>query len=76
MFIVSYTKKDGNPVNAAAEEAMVSTKYVILFVCSSFHLYVLSRRRCEKLWIISRLQNECVHRGRFIGRITMRAHKC
>jgi hypothetical protein len=41
MFIVSHTKKDGNLVNAAVGEAMVSTKYVILFVCSSFHLYVL-----------------------------------
>jgi len=29
MFIVSHTKKDGNPVNAAAGEAIVSGKYVI-----------------------------------------------
>jgi hypothetical protein len=45
MFIVSHTKKDGNPVNTMAGEAMVSAKYVILFVGSSFHLYVLCRRR-------------------------------
>jgi hypothetical protein len=37
MFIVSHTKKDGNPVNAAAGEAIVSGKYVILVLCSSFH---------------------------------------
>jgi hypothetical protein len=43
MFIVLHTKKDGNPVNAAVGEAMVSAKYVILFVCSSYHLYVLCR---------------------------------
>jgi hypothetical protein len=30
-------KKDGNPVNAAAREIIVSGKYVILVVCSSFH---------------------------------------
>ncbi len=29
MFIVSHTKKDGNPVNEAAGEAIVSGKYVI-----------------------------------------------
>jgi hypothetical protein len=45
MFIVSHTKKDGNLVNATAGEAMVNAKYVILFVGSSFHLYVLCRRR-------------------------------
>jgi hypothetical protein len=45
MFIVLYTKKDENPVNAAAGEALVSAKYIILFVCSSFHLYVLCRQR-------------------------------
>jgi hypothetical protein len=45
MFIVSHTKKDGNTVNTMAGEAMVSAKYVILFVGSSFHLYVLCRRR-------------------------------
>jgi len=37
MFIVSHTKKDGNPVNATAGEAIVSGKYVILVLCSSFH---------------------------------------
>jgi hypothetical protein len=76
MFIVSHTKKDGNPMNATAGEDTVSTKYVILFVDSSFHLYVLCRRRWEKLLIISRMQNECIHGGRSISRITVRAHKC
>jgi hypothetical protein len=32
-------------MNAATGEAMISAKYVILFVCSSYHLYVLCRRR-------------------------------
>jgi hypothetical protein len=29
MFIVSHTKKDGDPVNAAAGKVIVSGKYVI-----------------------------------------------
>jgi hypothetical protein len=37
MFIVSHTKKDGNPLNAVAGKAIVSGKYIILVVCSSFH---------------------------------------
>jgi hypothetical protein len=37
MFIVKHTKKDGNPMNAAVVEAIVSDKYVILVLCSSFH---------------------------------------
>jgi hypothetical protein len=45
MFIVSHTRKDGNPINAAVGEAMVSAEYIILFVRSSFHLYVLCKRR-------------------------------
>jgi protein-S-isoprenylcysteine O-methyltransferase Ste14 len=37
MFIVLHTKKDGNSMNVAIGEAIVSAKYVILVVCSSFH---------------------------------------
>jgi hypothetical protein len=37
MFIVSDTKKDGDPVNAAAGETIVSGKYNILVLGSSSH---------------------------------------
>jgi hypothetical protein len=37
MFIVLHTKKDGNPVNAAAGKTIVSGKYIILDLCSSSH---------------------------------------
>jgi hypothetical protein len=37
MFIVSHTKKDGNPVNAAAGETIVNGKYNILVLGSSSH---------------------------------------
>jgi hypothetical protein len=37
IFIVSHTKKDGNPVNAAAGETIVSGKHNILVLGSSSH---------------------------------------
>jgi hypothetical protein len=48
MFIVSHTKKDGNPVNAAAGEAIVSGKYVILVICSSFHPWMFCTGENER----------------------------
>jgi hypothetical protein len=48
MFIVSHTKKDGNPVNAAAGEAIVSGKYVILVICSSFHPWMFCAGENER----------------------------
>jgi hypothetical protein len=48
MFIVSLTKKDGNLVNAAAGEAIVSAKYVILVVYSSFHPWMFCAGEDER----------------------------
>jgi len=48
MFIVSHTKKDGNPVNAVAGEAIVSGKYVILVLCSSFYPWMFCAGENER----------------------------
>jgi hypothetical protein len=48
MFIVSHTKKYGNPVNAAAGETIVSGKYVILILCSSAHPWMFCAGEDER----------------------------
>ncbi|XP_062167755.1 uncharacterized protein LOC133873961 isoform X2 [Alnus glutinosa] len=48
MFIVSHTKKDGNPVNAAAGETIVNGKYVILVLCSSSHPWMFCAGEDER----------------------------
>jgi protein-S-isoprenylcysteine O-methyltransferase Ste14 len=48
MFIVSHTKKDGNPMNAAAGETIVSGKYVILVLCSSSHPWMFCAGEDER----------------------------
>jgi hypothetical protein len=53
MFIVSHTKKDGNPVNAATGETIVSDKYVILELCSSSHPWMFCAGEYEKNYLES-----------------------
>jgi hypothetical protein len=54
MFIVSHTKKDGNPVNAAAGETIVSGKYKMLVLGSNSHPWMFcagedKRNYCESV---------------------------
>jgi len=48
MFIVLHTKKDGNPVNAAAGETIVSGKYNILVLGSSSHPWMFCAGEDER----------------------------
>jgi hypothetical protein len=48
MFIVSHTKKDGNLVNAAVGETIVSGKYNILVLGSSSHPWMFCAGEDER----------------------------
>jgi hypothetical protein len=76
MFILSHTKKDGNPVNAVAGETIVSGKYVILVLCSSSHLWMFCAVKDERNYRESVACKTSVFTGQSIGCITMRVHKC